>query len=240
MIALIRGEAIKLRSTRTAVGFALAAIALLLLTVVASSLGGEPTTVAEKREALSIGGPISFVLILFGIVGATGEYRHRTVAPAVLIAPDRVRLLLARTLAYAATGIGVGLLMIVVGMAVGVPLLAGTDGPGLETSDYLRVVGGGLLTCGLGAALGIGVGALVGNQVAGVVGTLVFFFVVEPLAGLALDDLPKYTISQSSAATGGADVDPSFPFLGALAVLAAWTAILLLFGVLRERSREVT
>ncbi len=240
MIGLIRGEAIKLRSTRTALGFTLAAMTLLVLIVLASILGGDPTAVEDKRAALSVGGPISFVLILFGIVGATGEYRHRTVASAVLIAPDRTRLLLARSLAYAATGVGVGLVLIAVALAIGVPLLAGTDGPGLDGSDYATVLGGGLLSCGLCAALGVGVGALIGNQVAGVVGTLIFFFVVEPLAGLAFDDLPKYTISQSSSKIGGAAVDPAFPFAGSLAVLAAWTAIFLLLGLFRERSREVS
>ena len=50
--------------------------------------------------------------MVFGVVGATGEYRHRTVAPAVLIAPDRLRLLLARALAYAVTAAGVALVML--------------------------------------------------------------------------------------------------------------------------------
>ena len=240
MINLIRGEAIKLRSTRTALGFTIAGVALLLLVVLASILGGDPTTVDAKREALSVGGPISFLLIIFGIVGATGEYRHRTVAPAVLIAPDRSRLLLARALAYAVTGLGVGLAMIVVGLAIGVPLLAGTDGPGLGGSDYLTVVGGGLLSCFLCAALGVGAGALIGNQVAGVVGALVFFFVIEPLAGLVWHDLPKFTISQASTRIGGVEADPSFSFAGSLGILVAWTAIFLLAGLFRERRREVT
>jgi ABC-2 type transport system permease protein len=236
---LIRGEAIKLRSTRTAIGFAIAAVALLLLVVIASILGGDPHTLSAKRDALGVGGPVSFVLIIFGVVGATGEYRHHTLAPAVLIAPDRTRLLLARALAYAATGVVVGAITVAVGLAVGVPLLTTTDGPSLAFSDYATIVGGGLLCCGLCAALGVGAGALVGNQVAGVVGALIFFFVVEPLASLAWHDLPKFTISQSSAKIGGSQADPSFPFAGSLAVLVVWAAILLLLGLIRERRREV-
>jgi len=240
VIALIRGEAIKLRSTRTAIGFAIAGVALTLLTVLATILGGDPTTIEDKRDALSVGGPVAFVLIIFGIVGATGEYRHRTVAPAVLIAPDRTRLLLARALAYAVTATAVALLMIAVGFVIGIPLLGGTDGPSLELSDYLALAGGGLLSCALGATLGVGFGALVGNQVAGVVGALVFFFVIEPLAQLVWHDLPKFTISQASGKLGGGSPDPSFGFLGALLVLALWTALLLLLGLFREHNREVT
>jgi ABC-2 type transport system permease protein len=238
---LIRGEAIKLRSTRTAIGFAIVAVALLLLVVLGSILGGNPDTISAKRDSLSVGGAVSFVLIIFGVVGATSEYRHHTLAPAVLIAPDRARLLLARALAYAVTGAALGAALIAVGLAIGVPLLlTTTDGANPGFSDYLTVAGGGVLSCGLCAALGVGAGALIGNQVAGVVGTLVFFFVVEPLAGLAWHDLPKFTISQSSGKIGGAAADPSFPFLGSLAVLVVWTAILLLLGLIRERRREVT
>ena len=72
----------------------------------------------------------------------------------VLIAPDRTRLLLARALAYAVTAIGVGLLMIAVGFVVGIPLLGTTDGPNPAVGDYLAILGGGLLTCALGATLG--------------------------------------------------------------------------------------
>ncbi|MGI8845259.1 MAG: ABC transporter permease [Thermoleophilaceae bacterium] len=212
----------------------------MLLTVLASTLGGDPTTVEDKRSAISIGGLLSFVLVIFGIVGATGEYRHRTVAPAVLIAPDRARLLLARAFAYGVTALLVGLLMLVVAFVVGIPLLAGTDGPGLVLSDYLELAGGGLLSAALSAILGVGAGALIGNQVAGVVGALVFFFIIEPLAPLVSDDLQSLTIGQAQVRLGGVEVVPSSAFLAALGVLVAWTLLFLLLGVSRERGREVS
>lgn len=240
MIALIRGEAIKLQSTRTAIGFAIAGIVLVLLTVLASILGGDPTSTEDKRSALSIGGILSFVLVIFGIVGATGEYRHRTVAPAILIAPDRTRLLLARAFAYGVTALIVGVLMLAVAFVIGIPLLAGTDGPSLAFADYLELAGGGLLSAALGAILGVGAGALIGNQVAGVVGALVFFFIIEPLAPLVSDDLQSYTIGQAQIRLGGVEVDPSLAFVAALGVLLAWTLLFLLLGLFRERQREVT
>jgi ABC-2 type transport system permease protein len=89
------------RTTRTALGFAIASVLLVLAYVLVSFLAGDPTTASEKRDALNVGGVLSIPLLLFGIVGATGEYRHRTLAPAVLIAPDRMRLTGARLLAYA-------------------------------------------------------------------------------------------------------------------------------------------
>ena len=176
MTNLIRGEAIKMRSTRTAIGFTIAGIALMLLVVLISTLAGEPSSVSDKRDAITIA-PVGILFVVFGVVGATGEYRHRTVAPAVLIAPDRLRLLVARALAYGVTAAAVALAMLAVAFAVGIPLMAGNDGPSLELADYAGLLGGGLLSAALGAIMGVGFGALVGNQVAGVVSVLLYIFV---------------------------------------------------------------
>jgi ABC-2 type transport system permease protein len=108
VIPLVRGEMIKVRTTRTALGFGLASVLLVLAIVLITILAGDPGTVQEKRDALNLGGALCVPLLLFGIVGATGEYRHRTLAPAVLIAPDRMRLAFARLIAYALTAFVVG------------------------------------------------------------------------------------------------------------------------------------
>ena len=55
VINLIRGEAIKMRSTRTAIGFTIAGVALTLLFVLVSTLADEPSTVSGKRDALTRG-----------------------------------------------------------------------------------------------------------------------------------------------------------------------------------------
>lgn len=239
MIPLIRGEAIKLRSTRTALGFLIAGVALTLLVVLVSTLAGDPSTVEDKRAAMSVG--VLFILfVVYGVVGATGEYRHRTVAPAVLIAPDRLRLLLARTLAYTVTAMGFAALMLVVALAIGIPLMAGNDGPSLALSDYLGLVGGTLLAAGLGGAMGVGIGALVGNQVAGVIGVLVYIFVIDGLIGLAKHSLTPYTIGSAAPKLTGDRVNDAFAFPGALAVLAGWTLLFVAAGMWRERRREVT
>lgn len=239
MINLIRGEAIKMRSTRTAIGFTIAGVALTLLVVLVSTLADEPSTVSAKRDAITVA-PIFVLFVVFGVVGATGEYRHRTVAPAVLIAPDRLRLLSARALAYAVTAAGVALVMLVVSFAIGIPLMAGNEGEALAFADYAGLLGGGLLSAALGGMLGVGFGALVGNQVAGVVSVLVYLFVVDGLIGVAKSDLIPYTIGTAAPALGGLNIDEAFGFLGSLGVLAAWTLLFMGLGLLRESRREVT
>ena len=51
-----------------------------------------------------------FILIL-AIVGISGEWRHRTITSSLLAAPDRLRFLAAKTLAFAAAGLVLSLLI---------------------------------------------------------------------------------------------------------------------------------
>ena len=70
---LIRGEAIKMRSTRTALGFTIAGVVLTLMFVLVSTLAGDPSSLDAKRDALSVF-HLFILFVVFGVVGATGEY----------------------------------------------------------------------------------------------------------------------------------------------------------------------
>jgi hypothetical protein len=240
MTRLVRGELVKLRTTRTAVGFAAAAVLLVVATVLVVALATDARTVADKRDAINFGGWLSIIVLVYGVVGATGEYRHRTQAPALLIAPARVRLVLARAAAYAAGGAAFGVLLLVVTFGLGLPLMAAEPGPGLAASDLWHVGAGGVLTAVLCAAIGVGIGTLVGNQVAAVVGSLVWFFIVEPLVALPSEGASKFTIGQTSTALSGGTTGEVLGFGAALAVLAGWGVLLVGAGLLVDRRRDVT
>jgi ABC-2 type transport system permease protein len=238
MNRLISGELIKVRTTRTALGFGAASVLLVLALVLISFLAGDPTTTADKRDALNVGGVLSVPLLIFGIVGATGEYRHRTIAPAVLIAPGRARLTVARLIAYMLTALVVGAAMVIVALAVGLPLAGG--GEDLAGSDILTIAGGGLLVSVLTVALGVGVGVLVRNQVAGVVGALIWLFILSPVLGLIDEDLPNYTTLPAAGVAGGGSGDgDSLSYGTAVIVLVAWAVVFFAAGLLLERRRDV-
>jgi hypothetical protein len=238
MSRLIRGELIKLRTTRTALGFA-AAIALLSLAIVLITiLADHPTTIADKRGGLAVGSGASALLLVFGVVGAGAEYRHRTLAPALLVAPGRGRLLAARVVAYGLAGLVIGVVITIVAFAVGVPLLASRPGPDLAASDYLRAGGGGLLAMALSTTLGVGVGTLVGKQVPAVIATMVWLFVLEPLSGL-LGHISKFTIGQSETAIAGDNGGALLPWAAASLVLLAWTAAFLVAAAVVDRRRDI-
>ena len=238
MIPLVRGEMIKVRTTRTALGFAAAAVLLVLAVVLITILAGDPTTAQEKKDALNVGGALSVPLLLFGIVGATGEFRHRTIAPAVLISPHRGRLTLARLIAYVFTALLVGVAMVIVALVIGLPLLSGQPGPDLEGGDYTAVIGGGILTAMLCCALGVGIGVLIRNQVAGVVGSLVWLLIIDPLLPLIADDLAKGSILGAAGTLGGAQSD-EVSWAGALLVLGLWSGVFMLAGLLVDARRDV-
>ena len=229
MTRLINGELIKVRTTRTALGFGAASVLLVLALVLISFLAGDPTNVDDKRDALNVGGVLSVPLLIFGIVGATGEYRHRTIAPAVLIAPGRARLTVARLIAYVLTGLLFGAVMVVVALVVGLPLAGG--GEDLAGSDILAIAGGGLLVAALTVALGVGVGVLVRNQVAGVVGALIWLFILSPVLGLIDEDLPNYTTLPAAGVVGGSEDPGGLSFGTAVVVLVAWAVVFFAAGL---------
>ena len=240
MSDLIRGELIKLRTTRTALGFAAGAALLTVALVLLGILAGNPETTGEKRDALAIGSTVAVLVLLFGVVGSSSEYRHRTLAPALLVAPGRGRLLVARVFAYGLAGLGIGVVMLAVAFAIGLPLLAGQPGPSLAADDYLRTIGGGLLAIVLCTVLGVGLGTAVSRQVPAGIGAMVWFFILEPLTGL-IGDISKFTVGQSSNVTGGngSGGGEMLPWGSSLLVLLAWTVAFVVVGALADRRRDI-
>jgi ABC-type transport system involved in multi-copper enzyme maturation permease subunit len=239
MTGLLRSELIKLRTTRTAMGFAIAALLLVLASVLLQTLLGDPQSVEDKRSVIGGAGAVTAVLLVFGAVGATGEHRHGTITPALLIAPDRVRVTVAKLLGYALAGAVVALLVQVLAVGLGLALMSGQSGPDLSVQDILEVSAGGIAACALMAALGVGIGALVRNQVAAVVGALVYVFILESVIAGVASKVYAYTIGGTSGVLSGMTGDELLsPWLAAL-VLFGWTVAVGAAAVLADRARDV-
>ena len=238
MTALVKGELIKVTTTRTAAAYAALALALavasVLLTILPAS--GELGTLAEKKEAIG-GAPI--LMLLLGLVGAAGEYRHRTAAPAALVSGRAAsQLLVPRATAYAIVGMAIAAPALVLTLAIGLPLLSGEPGPGLGSGDVALVAIGTLVAAAISAIIGVAVGALVRNQVAAVIGTLVFVFVVLPLVQLASPTALNITPVAAGAGFAGAQLD-DLSWAAAGLILAGWAVVLMLGAVASERSRDL-
>jgi ABC-2 type transport system permease protein len=237
MTALLRGELIKTVTTRTLFGYAALGAALAIAQVLILTLSKDLLTVADKQEAIA---GLPMLLVLFGIVGAAGEYRHRTAAPAALAAGGRRgRLLLARAVAYALAGFVLGALTVTVALALGLPLLSGEPGPGLGSGKIAAVATGSVVGAGLCAIMGVAAGALVRSQVAGVVGALLLMFLGMPLLAIADETAAELTPFGAAVGLAGDSTLETLSRGEAGLVLAAWTLPLLLAAIVVERRRDL-
>ncbi|MGH2871675.1 MAG: hypothetical protein ACRDL5_04340, partial [Solirubrobacteraceae bacterium] len=94
MIAQIRAELLKIRSTRTTLGLILGMVALIVLFTLLTGLLSHPAALASKenqRELLSLGSFASVFSALAGVLLVTSEYRFGTIRPTILFNPARSR-----------------------------------------------------------------------------------------------------------------------------------------------------
>jgi ABC-2 type transport system permease protein len=238
MIALIRGELSKTLTTRTLWGFLAGGAAFAALNaVIIAAASGTLDSVDEKREAVS---SLPVLLLVWGLVGAAGEYRHRTAAPAALAARHgRDLLLAARFTAYGITGFALGAVVSATSVAVAVPLLEGHPGPALGAADLRSAVAGNLVAGVLSALLGAAVGALVRNQVVGVVVVLLVNFAVVPLVAAADEALGNYTPFGAASVLSGMTHNTTLTTTAAGVVLAAWTTVVVGAVLAGEHRRDV-
>ena len=238
MSRLLAGELQKLATTRTFPGFLLAGAAFSVLNVVIVGLAsGDLDELGEKQEVLA---GLPLVALLLGVVGVAGEHRHRTAAPAALVARrDRGTLLLARTGAYALGAHAVGCVMTGVSVGVGLPVLGGHPGAALETGDVLPVAAGCVAAAVLLGTLGAAVGALVRHQVGAVIGALVVGFVLTPLLATAAPEAAHLTPFGAASVLAwmehGVELAPGHAAL----VLLGWTVPLVAVAVVAERRRDL-
>ncbi len=206
MTVLLKGEILKLRTTRTFLALVAAALLLSLLVVVLTAILGDDFSKKDVKSLFTADFTGLFILLL-GVMGMAGEWRHRTITGTVLAAPDRLRLLGAKVLSYGAAGAMLSLIVTVTIMLVGTIILSARGEPTAGAGDLLDVLWRNLLVAALLGALGVGIGGLLRNQVVAIVGILIFSFVVEPTLFGLVPDVAKFMPTQG-APSGIVHVDP--------------------------------
>jgi ABC-2 type transport system permease protein len=244
--ALLEAELLKLRTTRTFVALAAIAVATSVLIAGLTSLLSEPTEKSVLTDVFTSDTSSLFILIL-AIVGITGEWRHRTITSSLLAAPDRLRFLAAKTLAFAAAGLILSLLIAIAVSITGFTVLSARDLPVPDAGELAARVGRNAIVAALLGAFGVGIGALVRNQPVAIVGVLVASFVLEPaVLGLAPDvgrygpfvGLPLAVQDIPSSDVGFDGVELFAPALAALAMLG-WIGAAYAAGGILLRRRDV-
>jgi ABC-2 type transport system permease protein len=243
MIAQIRAELLKIRSTRTTFGLVLAMIALILLFTLLTGLLTHPSGLASKEDQLqllSLGSFADVFSALAGVLLVTSEYRFGTIRPTILFNPRRARVLTAKAGAGALAGIAFGVLAEAIGWAIAYAIL---DGRGitvvLSGGDILLLTLGGLAGTALWGAIGTGVGAIIHNQVGGVITLLAVGLVVDSLLFGLVPSVGRFTPTRATDALTGLRVNHLLsPGAGAL-TLIAWAGVLAAGGIVLSARQDI-
>lgn len=124
MMALLRAEMLKLRTTRTVWGLLVATVVLTGAAVAGAVVVADNAGIALESEkgvrlALHVSGAGAIFVLVLGIVMTAGEYRQRTATDTFLTTPDRWRVLVAKLVSAMAVGAGFGAVSAGVALAVG-------------------------------------------------------------------------------------------------------------------------
>ena len=180
MKALLHAELLKLRSTRMTAGLLLATLGLVALTVAVSvpDVGdentplslGDPDLLADA-VATSFGVP-QLLMVLFGTLAFTQEFRYGTITSTYLGEPRRTRVLLAKWMSLALASVVITTATLALSVALGIALIRSRDGDVTVAGHFWGVVASGFVVMAAYGVIGVAVGALVRNQIAAVVRVL--------------------------------------------------------------------
>lgn len=263
MTPLVRAEWLKLTTTRLWWGLGLGIVLTSALFVglqgalAGLSQTGDPVPGVEDpavvRGIYTAGVGVAYLFALaLGVIAMAGEYRHQTMTSTVLSSPHRVRIVLSKTVALLAMGLGYGLAAVLTGLAVGVPIVVLRGGDArLLTDGVPRALVLSVLAVALWTMIGLGVGTLIRNQVVALLVAIGVAWIAEPLLGFALNALDAGFVAQylpSQATT--AIVSPSteaagfsvelLPWWGGALVLAGYALVAGALGAALTLRRDVT
>jgi ABC-2 type transport system permease protein len=244
---LVRAELRKLATAR-AVLITLAVSAGLAVTSViatASAAGhnGAALSTRDGANALLKLGIISCVaMLVLGILASGGEYRHKTIIPAMLITPRRGALVTAKVIAVAIAGAALSALTFGVGLATAAAELSAHGIHHLPAATASMLVGS-VIAGTLFGVIGVALGYLTRSTVAAVVGAVGWVMFVEQviLRTVAPQQL-KWLVSgvASDLTTPIAHGTAPLPPATATAVLGGYALVLLAAAARLVLRRDVT
>jgi ABC-2 type transport system permease protein len=250
---LISGEIRKLFTTKLWLWLLLGAFAM-TATFMSLTIGFDGSegnfapplsTPAGQRNLFSVASSAGIFVLILGIIAITGEFRHQTVTPTFLATPHRGRVVISKLVTYALTGVGYGVAVVLLAIAIALPWLSAKD---IDISLTENGVPGTLFGVIAGVAvyalLGVGVGALIRNQIAAIVSALVYLFVVEGFVSAlpTIRDYYKYFPGGANNALVGAqqpNVTLLEPWQGGL-LLVAYGVVFAVAGTWIAVRRDVS
>jgi ABC-2 type transport system permease protein len=245
---LFRSELRKIFTTRLWWGLLIGlvvswgALAGLLGGLSGSRAGGQSTPglddPATIRSIYTAGLTIAYLITLaFGVISMAGEYRQQTITATLLASPRRTRVILAKLGAVSLVGLGYGLVGVLSGLIVGVPVISIRGGHlDLTTNGVPRALLTAAVAVALWAVVGLGVGTLIRNQIVALLVAIGVAWIAEPLIALILNasgagSVARFLPGQATSAlvspatqNGGVNID-LLPWWGGALVLIGYAVL---------------
>jgi ABC-2 type transport system permease protein len=237
MNTLLKAELLKLRTTRTfAIVVGMSALVSMVLAVLGAAVGK-----GVAAHELFTNSSITYVIVLLGAIGMTGEWRHRTITSTILASPDRTRLLSAKVLASAAAGVVLVFLVTAVTMIAGTIALKASGHATLDAGGLADVMLRNLAVAAVLGPFGVAIGALGRNQIATVVGLIAVAAVLEPGIFGASHAVGRFgpLAEAPGGVLGGSETEGMLTAGPALAVMVAWASAAFAAAAVRLRSRDL-
>ena len=238
MNALLKAELLKLRTTRTfAVVVGLSALFSMALAVLGATFQKDLTA-----HELFTNNAITYVIALLGVIGMTGEWRHRTITSTILASPNRARLLSAKVVASSAAGVVLVFCVTVVTMIAGSLALKAAGHSTLGPGGLADVMWRNLAVAVVLGPFGVAIGALGRNQIVTVVSLIAVASFLEPQLFAASPGVGRFgpmSEAPTSVLGGNATTDGMLAAAPALVVMVAWTAAAFGAAAVRLRNRDL-
>jgi hypothetical protein len=243
VIATLRSELLKIRSTRTTIGLVVGMIALILLFSLLSGLltkAPDLVTAEDQRGVLGVGSLAGVFSALAGIMLVTSEYRYGTIRPTFLFTPKRERVLGAKAGAGFLAGLVFGIAGGGLGFLIGYLALHGRGiGIVLDGGQITLLLLGTVVGTALWGTIGVGIGAIVRSQVGAIIGLLAWGFVAENLLFAFVPSVGRFAPVHAGDALMGLTTNHLLHATAGGLTLVAWTLVLAILGTALASRRDV-
>jgi ABC-type transport system involved in multi-copper enzyme maturation permease subunit len=184
------------------------------------------------------------LIVLYGTLAFTQEFRYGTITPTYLGEPRRTRVLVAKWLALAIVSAVVTTATLALSAPLSSALIRSRDGDVSFGGHFWGVVATGFVVMAAYGVIGVAIGALVRNQIAAVVGVIVWMTAIEftvipsfPAVGRWMPLGATSSLFQLGPSLGLEENLLSIPAAGI--VLLAYTAAAVVLALLRTPTKDV-
>jgi len=246
IVRLTRAELRKLATTRAflitlALSVGLAVISVIATATAAGKNGAAALgTTASTDQMLKLGVVCCVAMLVLGITAAGGEYRHKTIIPALLAAPRRGALVAAKVAGITVASLVLSVLTFGLGLATAVAELS-AHGMHHLPADTWRLFAGSVIAGTLFGVIGVALGYLTRSTVAAVVGAVGWVrFAEQVILHTLVPHQAKWLVSSAAAALTTPAAPGALTPAVATAVLSGYAALLLAAATRLVLRRDVT